>query len=143
MSMEGVPVGGLKTVDQIDATNPLLFHPTHSAMEVALALLSTHTAGAPVVDPHGKYLGFINEFEVMNALDAGHDLNKLSAEQIMRKDRVAITPSTNLSHAAKMMEQHHVVSLPVERDGVVAYSITRHDLLRARIGLGVGMGLEP
>lgn len=143
MSMEGVPVGGLKTVGQIDATNPLVFRPKHSGMEVALALLSTHTAGAPVVDPHGKYLGFINEFDVMKVLDAGHDLNKLSAEQIMRKDRLAITPSTDLSHAAKMMEQHHVVSLPVERNGVVAYSVTRHDLLRARIGLGVGMGLEP
>jgi hypothetical protein len=35
------------------------------------------------------------------------------------------------------------MSLPVERDGVVAYSVTRHDLLRARIGLGVGWGIDP
>lgn len=70
-------------------------------------------------------------------------MNALSAEQIMRKDRVAITPSTNLSLPAKMMEQYQVVNLPVERVGVVAYSIMRHDLLRARIRLGVGMGLEP
>ena len=37
-----------------------------------------------------------------------------------------------------MMEQHGVVGLPVEYDGVVMYSVTRHDLLRARLGLGVG-----
>jgi len=39
------------------------------------------------------------------------------------------------------MEEHGVVGLPVERDGLVTYSVTRHDLLRARIGLGVGMGI--
>ncbi|MDF0643816.1 MAG: CBS domain-containing protein [Nitrospira sp.] len=143
MNKPGVPVGGLKTVGQIDATNPLVFHAGQDGMEVALALLSTHTAGAPVVDAHGKYLGFINEFDVMKSLDAGHDLNKLSAEQIMRKDRLVISLSTAITHAAKVMQEHRVVSLPVERDGVVAYSVTRHDLLRARIGLGVGMGLEP
>lgn len=68
----------------------------------------------------------------------GRDLSKLLAEHIMRKDRLVITPSTKISDAAKMMEQHGVLSLPVERDGVVAYSVTGHDLLRARIGLGVG-----
>ncbi|MBU6481912.1 MAG: CBS domain-containing protein [Nitrospirae bacterium] len=61
----------------------------------------------------------------------------------MRKDRLVITPSTTIPDAAKMMEQHGVVGLPVERDGVVTYSVTRHDLLRARIGLGVGMGIDP
>lgn len=143
MTIPGVPVGGLKTVGQMDATNPLVFRAGQNGMEVALALLSSHTAGAPVVEPHGKYLGFINECDVMNVLDAGHDLNKLAAEQIMRKDRLTITPSTAITHAAKMMEQHRVVSLPVERGDRVAYSVSRHDLLRARIGLGVGMGLDP
>lgn len=41
MSMPGVPPGGLKTVGQIDATNPLVFYPEQNGMEVALALLST------------------------------------------------------------------------------------------------------
>ncbi len=60
----------------------------------------------------------------------------------MRKDRLLIIPSTTISDAAKMMEQHGVVGLPIEHDGVVTYSVTRHDLLRARLGLGVGMGIE-
>lgn len=143
MTMEGVPVGGLKTVGQIDATNPLVFYAGQNGLEIAVALLSTHTAGAPVVDANDKYLGFINEFDVMKVLDKGQDLNTLVAEQIMRKDRLVITPSTKLSDAAKMMEQHGVVSLPVESDRVVRYSVSRHDLLRARIGLGVGMGIDP
>ena len=141
MTMEGVPVGGLKTVGQIDATNPLVFYAGQNGMEIAVALLSTHTAGAPVVDADGRYLGFINEFDVMKMLDMGRGLSTMRAEEIMRKDRLVITPSTTISDAAKMMEQHGVVGLPVEHDGLVTYSVTRHDLLRARIGLGVGMGI--
>jgi CBS domain-containing protein len=93
------------------------------------------------VDADGQYLGFINEFDVMSALDKGQDLSTLPAEKIMRKDRLVITPSTKISDAAKMMEQHGVVGLPVEDGGLVRYSVTRHDLLRARIGLGVGLSI--
>ena len=142
MTMPGVPAGGLKIVGQIDATNPLVFYAGQNGMEIAVALCSTHTAGAPVLDANGKYIGFINEFDVMKILDLGQDLSKLPAEQIMRKDRLVITPSTTISDAAKMMDQRGVVGLPIEHDGVVTYSVTRHDLLRARIGLGVGMGID-
>ncbi|HJT21629.1 MAG TPA: CBS domain-containing protein [Nitrospira sp.] len=139
----GVPVGGLNTIGQIDATNILCFDENRNGMSVAVDLLSTHTVGAPVVDHEGRYLGFINEFDVMRALDKGKDLNLLQAKDIMRTDRLTVTESTPIAKAAKMMEEHHVLSLPVEKHGKVLFSVMRHDLLRARIGLGVGMGLNP
>ena len=142
-NLPGVPAGGVKTIGQIDATNPLCFRPDQNGLAVALDLLSSHTAGAPVVDDQGKYLGFINECDVMRALDGGKDLSKLRAKDIMRKDRLTVTYDTPIAQAAKMMEEHHVVSLPVEQNGKVTYSVRRHDLLRARIGLGVGMGIDP
>ena len=58
-----------------------------------MALCSTHTTGALVVDANGKYLGFINEFDVMKTLGEERDLSKLLAEHIIRKDRLVITPS--------------------------------------------------
>ncbi|NGZ96263.1 MAG: hypothetical protein CV089_09070 [Nitrospira sp. WS110] len=143
MDMSGVPADGLKTVGQIDATNPLVFYAGQNGLEIAVELCSTHTAGAPVVDTNGTYLGFINEFDVMKVLDRGQDLSRLRAEDLMRTDRLVITRSTPIPDAAKMMEQHGVVCLPIEHEGVVTYSVTRHDLLRARIGLGVGLGIDP
>ncbi len=143
MITQGIPSEGLNTVGQLVATNAVRFHPKENGQEIAVALLSTHTAGAPVVDEKGRYLGFINEFDVMRSLDAGNDLETLTAEDIMRIDRLAITPATKITDAATLMEEHRVVNLPVEKNGVVAYSISRHDLLRGRIGLGVGMGLDP
>jgi hypothetical protein len=64
MSVAGVPAGGLKTVGQIVATNTLTFRTGQNGMAIAVELLSTHTAGAPVVGDQGRYMGFINEFDV-------------------------------------------------------------------------------
>ena len=143
MIMQGIPMEGLNTVGQIVGTNALLFHTKEDGPEIAAALLSTHTAGAPVVDNQGRYVGFINEFDLMRSLDEQKTLDGLTAEDIMRRDQLTVTSSTRIVDAARLMEQHHVVNLPVEKDGVVVYSVSRHDLLRARIGLGLGMGLDP
>ena len=138
MTTPGVPISGRKTVDQIDPTNSLTFHPEQSGLSVAAALLSTHTVGAPVTAANGTYLGFINEFDVMKMLEIGRDLKTLQAQDIMRKDRLAIAPSTTIFDALKIMEQHGVVGLPVERNGVVMYSVSRHDLLRALVAGDLG-----
>jgi hypothetical protein len=37
------------------------------------------------------------------------------------------------------MEDKRLLNLPVKKNGKVAYSVTRHDLLRAWIGLGVSI----
>ena len=142
MTIPGVPAAWLKTVGQIDATNPLVFYAGQNGLAIAVELLSTHTAGAPVVDREGKYVGFVNEFDVMKALQEGKDLHNLIAEDLMRIGPFAVHSSTTIADAAKMMDEQCVLNLPVEKDGKVAYSVTRHDLLRAWIGLGLGMGLD-
>lgn len=141
-TMPGVPVGGLRKVGQINATNDLLFHRKQNALGAAVELLSTHTPGAPVVDEKGEFIGFISEFDVLRALEAQRDLNQLTAEEIMAKDRISVTDDTSIEEAVKLMEEKRLLNLPVKKNGRVAYSVTRHDLLRAWIGLGMGMGLE-
>lgn len=135
----GVPVGGFKTVGQIRATNQLVFRRDQNAMGIAVELLTTHTPGAPVVDEGGGFIGFISEFDILRALEAAKDLNRLTAEDVMAKDRIAVTDETSLDEAVKLMEEKRLLSLPVKRNGKVTYSITRHDLLRAWIGLGVSI----
>jgi predicted transcriptional regulator len=133
----GVPAGGFKTVGQIHATNDLVLQRNQNAMGVAVELLSTHTAGAPVVDERGEFIGFVSEFDILRALEAKKDLNQLTAGDVMAKDRISVTDDTSIEDAVKLMEEKRLLNLPVKVDGKVAYSITRHDLLRAWIGLGV------
>jgi CBS domain-containing protein len=137
LARPGVPAGGFKTIGQVRATNDLVFTRKQNAMGIAVELLTTHTPGAPVVDGEGRFAGFISEFDILRALEAGKDLNRLAAEDIMVKDRIAVTDETSFDEAVKLIEDKRLLNLPIERNGKVVYSITRHDLLRAWIGLGV------
>lgn len=137
MAIPGVPVGGLKTVGQIVGTNDLVFRTDQNGLAIAVELLSTHTPGAPVVDRKGDFAGFISEFDILRALEANKELSKMTAEQIMAKDRISVTEETTIEEAVKMMEEKRLLNLPVKRNGKIAYTITRHDLLRAWIGLGL------
>lgn len=121
---------------QIKGTNDLVLYVGQNGMAVALELLSTHTPGAPVVDDDNEFIGFISEVDVLRALEAGKDLSKLNAEDLMVHDRIAVTAETTIEEAVKIMEEKRLLNLPVTQNGRVAYSVTRHDLLRAWIGLG-------
>lgn len=139
LARPGVPVGGFKTVGQINATNDLLFQRSQNAMGVAVELLTTHTPGAPVIDEQGEFIGFISEFDILRALEARKDLNQLTAGDVMAKDRIAVSEDTSIEDAVKLMEEKRLLNLPVKKNGKVAYSVTRHDLLRAWIGLGISI----
>ena len=134
--------GGHRTVGEIVGTNHLRFHTRQNGLGIAVLLLSTHTPGAPVVDRTGRFVGFISEFDVLKALAAGKDLHQLTAEDLMVKDRVAVTGSTTIAEAVKIMENHRFLNLPIENDGIVVGCVTRHDLLEAWIGIGLGIESE-
>ena len=134
--LHGVQAGGIRTVGQIRGTNTLIFHPGQNGMVVTLELLTTHTPGAPVVNDQDEFIGFISESDVLRALKAGKDLSLLTAEDLMVHDRIVVTPETTIEAAVTIMEEKRLLNLPVKEDGRVVYSVTRHDLLRAWIGLG-------
>ena len=63
-------------------------------------------------------------------------MKDLVAEDIMSRNPVIVHESTTLSNAVQLMKDNHLVNLPVERDGRVAYSVSRHDILCALVGIG-------
>jgi predicted transcriptional regulator len=139
MSMEGVPSGGFKTVGEIDGTNSLRFRPKQTALSIALELLSSHESGAPIVNEQGEYIGFVSEFDLLKAIESGKDLSNMTADNLMNRDHFVADESTSISDAIRFMNEKHLLNMPVIKQGQVAYSVTRHDLLRARIGLGPGI----
>jgi CBS domain-containing protein len=80
--------------------------------------------------------GFISEFDVLRELEAGKDLSKLTAEDIMVRERISATAETTIEEAVKTMEEKRLLNLLMTKGGRVLYSVTRHDLLRVWIGLG-------
>jgi predicted transcriptional regulator len=83
--------GGIRSVEQIRGTNTLIVRAGQNGMLVALELLTTHTPGAPVVDDRSEFIGFISELDILQALRAGKDLSKLTAEDIMAHKHISVT----------------------------------------------------
>lgn len=90
MTMPVVPAGGLKTIGQIDPRTRWCFMLCRTAWRSRWRCVQPTRLARSVVDANGKYIGFINEFDVMKTRDEERDLSKLVAEHIMRKDRLVI-----------------------------------------------------
>jgi CBS domain-containing protein len=136
MNREGFTGEGFKTVGQIIGSNRLLIEAALSGLEVVVELLTSHSSEAPVVDVKGHCIGFISELDVLGASESGKDLRMVRADEMMNGAPIAIHESTNIDEAIKIMKDKHILNLPVEKNGKVVYSVTRQDLLRARIRLG-------
>ena len=131
----GTPAGGYHRVSDILATNSLQFRPEDNALDIAIEIVSTHAGGGPVVGNNDEFLGFINEGDLIRALERGIDLKQSKARDIMNTSFIGVTEETPLSSVADMFQMGFRI-LPVVQDGKVVRSITRHDLLRAKLGIG-------
>ncbi len=137
MSLHSVAATGLKTIKQIVTPNDLRFTHKQNGLAITIELLTSTLPGAPVVDDQGAFLGFISEFDVLHILESGRDVSQLTAEEIMSRDYVGIPDSSTLKEAVQVMKDKHLLVLPVEGNGRIIGCVTRRDLLRAWIGLGV------
>jgi predicted transcriptional regulator len=139
MGLLDVPTGGFTKLGEIDGTNALRFHAKQDALAIALELLSSHESGAPITDDHGRFVGFVSEFDLLGAIESGINLSQVTAESVMNRDHFVADESTAIADAIRLMREKHLLNIPVVKDGRVVYSITRHDLLRACIGVGPGI----
>ncbi|MFZ1746731.1 MAG: CBS domain-containing protein [Nitrospirales bacterium] len=130
------------TVGQLIHTNPLQFGVTTTCMEVAIALLSSHLSGGPVLDEAGRYLGFVSEFDLLKALDHSQDLKKVTIQHIMSKEAHLIHNGTTIKEAIRIMKEKKLLNLCVEENGVITKTFTRHDLLRGYLGVDLGIDEE-
>ncbi len=128
-----------KTVGEINGTNTLRIQTGTDGTSVAMMLVSSHIAGAPVIDSHGRYVGFISEFDLLKAMETGKDLKALQVEEIMTRELQSVSESTSLEAALHLMEEKHLLNLPVVRNGFVTTTLSRHDLLRALLNIGIGI----
>lgn len=96
------------------------------------------------LDVQTRGLKTVGEIAATNTLTFRAKQNGLAIAEALLSAHVAGAPVvdangavhsfTTIADAAKRMEERCVLNLPVEKDGGVTYSVSRHDLLRAWIG---------
>lgn len=102
----------------------------------------------PVVDPAGRLIGIIAERDLRRAALAaavdddvsaggrplcrsGQAREDLSVQDVMSRDVLTTHPEAPLAHAARLMFERRVGSLPVILDGRMVGMLTERDVTRA------------
>lgn len=104
-----------------------------SARDVTLQLLHGLYSGMPVTDEEGKPIGMITEFDLLEAVRAGKELVRSTAEDVMTKDVCTVDVATPVPDIVKIMKEKNVIRLPVTHDGKLVGIIARCDILKALI----------
>jgi predicted transcriptional regulator len=140
MNLPGMSSTGYATVGDIFSTHMLRYHTQGDASVVVMDILSNHIPVAPVVDDEGRLAGIIGEVEILDALRKGRDIGKLKAKDLMKKGCTSmVTEMTPISEVVTRFQVEELQIIPVVRDGKVIESVTRHDLIRAMTGAGLGV----
>jgi len=129
-----------QTIGDIRISNTLSCTEETPANDVAMKLLTAGFQGLPVLDDSGAVVGKITEMELLKALKQGRDLKQTTVKEIMAPAPPVISTTTPLEAAVDLMDAYHLLRLPVMRDRRFAGSVTRHDLLRAWLGVWVDHG---
>jgi CBS domain-containing protein len=88
----------------------------------------------PVVDSKGKVLGVVTEFDLLDAIHEGKDLQTTKAEDIMTKPAVCVREDEEIDFVIAKMTERNIIRLPVIReDGTLTGVIARADILSSMI----------
>jgi len=120
-----------------------------SFKEIAARLREQHVSAFAVLDADDKVIGVVSEADLLpkEALEAGYEGHRgplaglrhrterekatgLTAADLMTRPPVTVGPFDLVSHAAHLMYDHKITSLPVVNRGRLAGMITRADVLR-------------
>lgn len=77
------------------------------------AISAKNLGAAVVVDADRQVLGIFTDGDLRRRLEAGTDLRGASAAQLMHPQPRTIAAQALATHAAQMMEQHGITSIPV------------------------------
>ena len=102
--------------------------------DLALQLLSGMYSGLPVIDAKGKVLGVVTEFDLLNAIRNGRDLQTIKAEEIMTQPAICAREDEDLDGVIQKMTEKNIIRLPVVgEDGKLVGVIARADVLSRMI----------
>jgi len=98
--------------------------------DLALQLLSGMYSGLPVIDSKRKVIGVVTEFDLLQAIHEGKDLQTTKAEEIMSKPVVCAQEDEEIDSVIAKMTDKNIIRLPiVGEDGKLVGVVARADTL--------------
>ncbi|MCE7977349.1 MAG: CBS domain-containing protein [Nitrospira sp. NTP1] len=107
--------------------------PASSAMGVAELLSEQSFGSLPVVDEDGILRGLVTEFDLLKAVEQGKDLRAVAVSDIMTKDVVTTTEETPIMNLIHLLQERHLIRVPVVKDHKLVGMVARRDVVFAYV----------
>jgi CBS domain-containing protein len=120
-------------IDQIMSSRVVAAKLNASCTSLAQKMLSGFVSGLPVVDDDGRVIGVVTEFDILKVLRNGKDGLSAVANDIMTKEPICLDADQTVEAAIELMTRHHVIRIPVVRNGKLVGIVSRTDILRAYV----------
>ncbi len=101
--------------------------------DIALQFVTEQYSGMPVTESDGRVIGIVSEIDILQAVNEGHELATTKAVDIMTKDVATANPDTPMTEMIKIMEDLHVIRLPIVEDEKLVGVVSRGDIIRNMI----------
>ena len=122
------------TVDQIMEKNVQCAHETSKTIVLASFMIEGFGA-VPIVDEDQRLVGIVTEYDLLNAIGRGCNLNECTAFDIMNRNPASVTRETSVSLLRAVFQANHFIRVPVvDSNGKVIGIVARRDILRAYLG---------
>ena len=106
------------------------FHAEESGENLAGAMSEGGFGSVPILAKDGKVIGIVSEVDLLKAIMEGKDLAKVTADEIMTKNPVTVTPETLALDIVRILYENHLIRVPVvDADGQLSGIVSRRDVL--------------
>lgn len=119
------------TVRQIMEDAVFTCSPTTAGITVAQVVIERNFGSVPVVNEERTLVGLISEFDLLKAMTNGKDLRKVTAKEIMtpEDDLVTVTEEMPIIDLAKILEESHLIRVPVVKGKILVGIVARRDIV--------------
>ena len=115
--------------------------PEDKAITVAHKLYDGNIGSLPVIDAQKTLLGIVTEFDILRAIETEQNLLQIPVSTIMNPRVVSVTEETSFMEIVKLLQEYHLLRVPVVRGTTLVGILARDDVILGYIkATDVGSG---
>ena len=99
------------------------------ALTISRMMTQRNFGSLPVVEEDRTLVGLVSEYDLLQAMIDGRDLQKVMAVEIMSSNPVTATENMKLEEVANLFQDRYITRVPVIRNGKLVGILARRDLV--------------
>ncbi len=88
-----------------------------------------HVGSVPVVKEDRTLVGLVSEFDLLQVMDAGKNLDQLVATDIMTREVVTVTEEMLVKEVIHLLQERHLIRVPVVKGKALVGMVARQDIV--------------